>query len=268
MSADSITALVLAGRRDGALDPLAAAAGVTHKCLVPIAGRPLIAHVVEALSSSHRIGAIIVSVDDADALAAVAEIRALVSQKRLRLVEAKPNLVDSVVGALRNASFPALVTTADNVLLTSSAVSELAQQARGADVAVAMARREDVLAAHPDGQRRFYRFRRGDYSNCNLYWIANRRALAAAEIFRGGGQFAKHPARIIAAFGLINLLRLRLGWDSLGRSFGRLSERFGLTLRPALMADGALAIDVDNARTHAIAEELLDLRRPELIAAE
>lgn len=268
MSRGDITALVLAGKRDGVLDPLAAAAGVTHKCLVPIAGRPLIAHVVDALAASRQVATILVSIDSAAALAGVPEVQALIRQQRLRLVDAQPNLVDSIVDALRDARFPALVTTADNVLLTPAAIGDLAAQALAADVAVAMTRREDVLAAHPDGQRRFYRFRHGEYSNCNLYWIGDRRALTAAEVFRGGGQFAKHPARIAAAFGIANLLRLRFGWDSLGRAFGRVSERFGLTMRPVLMRDGALAIDVDNARTHAIATELLDARRAQAIAAE
>jgi NDP-sugar pyrophosphorylase family protein len=36
----TMTALILAGRRGNTLDPLAAAAGVSHKCIVPIAGRP------------------------------------------------------------------------------------------------------------------------------------------------------------------------------------------------------------------------------------
>jgi GTP:adenosylcobinamide-phosphate guanylyltransferase len=260
MTRRGMTALLLAGKRDGALDPLAAAAGVTHKCLVPIAGRPLIAHVLDALAGAREIGTIVVSIDSPDTLARVPEAQRLIAAGRLRLVEARAQLVDSIVDGLRNAAFPAVVTTADNVLLTPEAITELVGQARDADVLVAMATREDVLAAHPEGQRRFYRFRRGDYSNCNLYWIGSRRALAVAEVFRGGGQFAKHPARILAAFGLMNLLRFRLGWDSLGRAFHRLSERFGVTLRPALMRDGALAIDVDNARTHAIAETLLARR--------
>ena len=42
------TIVILAAQRDGRLDPLAAEAGVTHKCLVPIGGRPLLAHVLEA----------------------------------------------------------------------------------------------------------------------------------------------------------------------------------------------------------------------------
>ena len=60
---------------------------------------------------------------------------------------------------------------------------------------VALARKEDVLSAHPQGQRRFYRFRDGAFSNCNLYGLS-RRGLALAETFREGGQFAKNPMRI------------------------------------------------------------------------
>jgi len=44
-----LLAVVLAGQRDGLVDPLAAAAGATQKCLVRIGGLPLIAHVVKAL---------------------------------------------------------------------------------------------------------------------------------------------------------------------------------------------------------------------------
>ena len=44
--------LILAGRRAGAIDPLAAAYGVADKCLVPVAGRPMIAHVLESAAAS------------------------------------------------------------------------------------------------------------------------------------------------------------------------------------------------------------------------
>jgi molybdopterin-guanine dinucleotide biosynthesis protein A len=43
------TILILAGKRDGTLDPLAERAGVSHKCRVPIMGKPLLQWVVEAV---------------------------------------------------------------------------------------------------------------------------------------------------------------------------------------------------------------------------
>jgi GTP:adenosylcobinamide-phosphate guanylyltransferase len=256
------TALVLAGKRDGVLDPLAAAAGVTHKCLTPVQGRPMILHVLEALSATPEINEIIISIDEPEALAALNLERLNARGARMRLAVARPNLVDSVTEAVVGASFPVLITTADNVMLTPSATAEIDEAARrgGADVAVVFARQSDVLAAHPDGQRRFYRFREDTYSNCNAYWLGGPAALRAAEVFRQGGQFAKHPGRIVAAFGLFNLIRFRFGLDTLGGLLGRLSRRFRMKIQAIILADGAVAIDVDNARTLKIATELLDAR--------
>ena len=40
-----VIAIVLAGQRRGAANPLAVRAGVSHKCLAPIAGKPLVQRV-------------------------------------------------------------------------------------------------------------------------------------------------------------------------------------------------------------------------------
>lgn len=264
-----MTALVLAGRRGGTLDPLAAAAGVSHKCIVPVAGRPMIAHVLETLAASDAIRAIIVSIDDVELLRGLPEVRRLIDRGMLRLIEARANLVDSIVAAAEEATFPLLVTTADNVLLDPASVSAMQRDARraGAEIAVAFARREAVLAAHPDGQRRFYRFSDGAFSNCNSYWIGNRDALKAAEVFRQGGQFAKHPLRIVRAFGFLNLIRFRFGIGSLDSAFRRFSRRFRLAVRAVIFENGAIAIDVDNERTLGIAEQLLRERKAVQVAA-
>lgn len=264
------TALVLAGRRAGATDPLAAAAGLDLKCLVPVAGEAMIVHVLDALATAPGIGRILVSVNDAAALSAVPRIAALERQGRVSLVAAQDDLAGSVLSALAGTRFPVLITTADNVLLTPAAVSSFVSQAEDqrAQVGVAFTTRAAVLAAHPDGQRRFYTFGDEAYSNCNLYWVSDRGALGAVEIFRRGGQFAKHPLRIVHAFGLLNLIRFRFGIGSLRAAFLRFSRRFGVAIRPVILADGAVAIDVDNQRTLAIAEDLLRDRWRESIAAE
>src|SRR3546814_3822453 len=85
--------LILAGRRPGTVDALAAAHGVADKCLVPIAGRPMIAHVLAGAAASGA-GRIFVSThhealaDDIDdpAVAALGD--------RLTIVPAADNLAD------------------------------------------------------------------------------------------------------------------------------------------------------------------------------
>lgn len=262
-SADpSLSVLVLAGRRAGALDPLAERAGTSHKCLVPIGGRPLIEHVLLALDAAPDVAAVIVSIDDLGVLDHLPAVQALRAQGRLRVTPAQPNLADSILVAAEEARFPLLVTTADNVLFTPEALAAMASEVRrtGAEIAAAFARKDAVLAAHPDGQRRFYAFADDAYSNCNCYWIGSREALSAANIFRSGGQFSKHPMRIAQAFGLLNLIRFRLGIGSLDAAFARFSRRLGKRLRPVIFADGSLAIDVDNERTYRVVEQILARR--------
>jgi GTP:adenosylcobinamide-phosphate guanylyltransferase len=258
MAARGFTIIVLAAQRGGRLDPLAAEAGVTHKCLVPIGGRPLLAHVLGALAEVDNVASIRVSVE-AGADETLRPI-ALASGLPVAFVAAAENIADSVYAAAQGADGPVVITTADNVLLTPAAVREVAARLiAGDDAVVALARKEDVLAAHPQGQRRFYRFRDGEFSNCNLYGLS-RRGLGLAETFREGGQFAKNPMRIARAFGLINLLILRFGLVTLATAMKRLGKRFGVSASALVLADGAHAIDVDNQRTYDIAAELLDRR--------
>ena len=253
------TAIVLAGQRAGVVDPLAAGAGVPNKSLVPICGAPLIRHVAEALAATPGLEQVKVVIE-AEAAAAV---QALLSDLRcpIAIVTAADNLADSVHAAAAGVEGPMVITTSDNVLLTPGAVRQVVGAVcGGADAAVAMATERAVLAAHPEGQRRFYRFADDSYSNCNLYALAGPRAAAAAEGFRSGGQFAKKPLRMIMALGPINLALLLMGRLTLRGALNRVSRRFRLKVEPVILADGAHAIDVDNARTYGCAETLLAAR--------
>lgn len=258
MAEAMIIVVILAAQRDGKLDPLAAEAGVSHKCLVPIGGRPLLAHVLAAFKGLDGIETVRIAVEPGAeaALRPIAEASGL----PFAFVPSAETITDSVYAAAAGSEGPLVVTTADNVLLTPKAVRDVAARLEGGDdTVIALARKEDVLAAHPEGQRRFYKFRDGEFSNCNLYGLS-RRGLETAETFREGGQFAKNPMRIARAFGFLNLIRLRFGLITLDGAMRRMGRRFGVRVSALVLADGAHAIDVDNERTYGIAAELLDRR--------
>ena len=250
--------LILAGRRPGAVDPLAEAHGVADKCLVPVAGRPMIAHVLENAAHSPA-RQIFVSTHHPEFLDDLVDPAIELSGDRLRVVQAAENLADSVLAVADAAQFPLLITTADNCLLTPATIAEIETEAvrLGVDAGVALARREDVLAVHPEGQRRFYEFSDVAVSNCNAYWIGDRRALRAAEAFRGGGQFVKKPVRVMQAFGLVNLLRFRFGLGPIHHVFRRISRHLKVDVAPLLVSNGATAIDVDNERSLRVTEALM-----------
>lgn len=253
--------LILAGRRSGAVDALAAAHGVADKCLVPVAGRPMIAHVLSSAAASDA-GQIFVSTHHLGLLADLQDPVVKLLGKRLVVVPAAGNLADSVLGVAGVARFPLLITTADNCLLTPETIAEIEAEAARLDVeaGVALARREDVLAAHPEGQRRFYEFSDVAVSNCNAYWIGHPGALKATEAFRGGGQFVKKPFRVMQAFGLVNLLRFRFGLGPIYHIFARISRYLNVEIAPLLVSNGATAIDVDNERSLRVTEALMARR--------
>jgi len=257
---DGFAAVVLAGQRPGIVDPLAAEAGISHKCLVPIDGEPLINHVVAALRATPGIERLRIVVEP-DMFGTI-EAGLAGEQPRIEFIAAADNLADSVFAGAQGLDQSIIVTTADNVLLTPEAVRQMLEKLqRGVDVALAMATKASVLAAHSEGQRRFYRFSDNEYSNCNLYAFAGARAISAAESFRSGGQFAKKPLRLVMAVGVVNVLLMLRGKLSLRNALERLSRRLKLRIEPVVLRDGSHAIDVDNERTLRIASLLLEKRR-------
>ena len=252
-----VSALVLAGQREGHIDPLAEAHGLTHKSMVPVAGIPMIEHVLLTLVNYPEISEVLISMESAEFLAGISSIQPHLRSGRLRVVNSCTNLADSVISAALQVKMPLVITTADNVLLTHDIIREFITSSRGADVAVGLTSHDAVLTAHPEGQKRFYEFGKEAWSGCNLYWMGGADTLAAIEIFRSGGQFVKHPGRILKALGITNLVCFLFGIGSVDKVFMRLSRRLGLKVRAVTISDGSAAIDVDNMRSHAIAQSIL-----------
>jgi GTP:adenosylcobinamide-phosphate guanylyltransferase len=259
------TILVLAGKRDGRLDPLAQKAGVSHKCRVPIQGKPLLQWVLEAVHDAWSDNAILVSIHDPKAIDDLPIVKELIAAGRMQICEARQNIVESVEEALKVADnpYPLLITTGDNVLVTPEALREIHQSAQdqNVDALFAIAKREHIKAVHDKAQRYFYEFSDLAMANCNGYWMGNDKARHAAEPFRGGGQFIKTKGAILKAFGIINLIRFRMRWWRFDQMLAVVSKRFDVKIAAHIFDDGAYAIDVDNQRTYDIAEMLLAKRK-------
>ena len=262
LTSPKVTALIMAGKRSGQLDPLAARAGVSQKAVVPVLGVPMVERVAKEVAACEHVGQIRIVAHETDEIAALPAIARLIEEGRLTFAEGQHNLVDSVFSGAEGIDFPMIITTADNCLVTAEGYSEFITQciAKGAGAGLALARKEDVIAADPEGQKLFYQFRDGEFSNCNLYWMESQQALSSVEIMRGGGQFVKFPLRIIKAFGLMSLIRFRLGTGSKEKLFEQASGRFGTKLVPIELSNGQYAIDVDEQRSFNVTERLLKQR--------
>ncbi len=262
MSSTSTTIVILAAQRTGVVNPLAEKAGVSHKCLVPICGEPLIVHVMRTVTAFPGVGNIRI-VMEPEAHEEVGQVIASLprTDAKVEFIPSAPNIVESMLAGTADDPGPFIITTADNVLITLDALHQVRQAMQHADAVLCLTTKERVHAAHPEGQRNFYELRDAGYANCNLYGLASREAFSASEIFREGGQFQANPGRMIRAFGLFNILAVRFGWVTLDNAFKRLSKRFGMKARPVVFEDGSLAIDVDNDRTYNCCETIMLQRK-------
>lgn len=253
-----LTALVLAGRRGGT-DPMAAAAGLSHKALVPVGGVPMLLRVVAALRACPSVGRIVVAIEaPGEALGSLPA--AALEGVLLRPAAASPSL--SVAAILAEFGTPLLVTTADHALLTPGMVAHfLAAAPAGADAAAALARAEVVRTAYPGTRRTWLRFRDGAFSGCNLFLLSGPRAAAVVGYWRRIEQDRKRPLAMVALLGPIALLRYALGALPLDAALAALGRRAGGAQLAAVdMPFADAAVDVDKPEDLALAEAVLAAR--------
>ncbi len=261
--------LIMAAQRTGVVNPLAEAAGVSHKALVEINGKSLIERTLSNVVNSGLARRITISIEDDAPLRQVGYVSAMMDAGLVRFAPSADNLFDSVSTALaEDDAYPAIITTADNVLITPAMLEHFCAGAERFDACAAMASRETLESKYPGGQKRFHRFRDGEFTNCNLFGIMNPKALAAAEVFRSGGQFLKAPrTRLIKAFGPLNAIAYKIALFKHQDAFARLGRKFGVNAGMVEMPFPEAPIDVDNEDTLRFATDIINERNRETATA-
>jgi hypothetical protein len=261
MSDSRYTALVLAASR-GSLDPLAQAGGVSHKCFILIAGRPMLRRVVEAVMACGRVGRTIVAIEPASIEEAKAILAPLPDSDRIEYVASRETIGASVAAVAGPDMLPLIITTGDNALHTPQMVRYFcdALDSVSEDAALGLTPAQAVLDRYPEGNRAFHRFRDGAFSSCNLYALLTPRALDAPRIFNSGGQFGKKPRRLIGAFGLWAFLLYKSRLFTLRTVLKALSRAIGLRTAPVLMPFAEGPIDVDRMQDWELANRIVAAR--------
>jgi GTP:adenosylcobinamide-phosphate guanylyltransferase len=259
----TFAALVLGGSRPGVVDPLAAARAVSHKCLLPVAGIPMLDRVVGALSASDRIGAIVLLLDPAMPLDALPATSAALARGRACVVPTAPSPSLSVLaGVERLDRFPVLVTTADHPLLDPAIIERFCAAATGSDAAIliGVAPAAALLASYPESRRTFWRFRDGCFSGANLFGLMRPDALPAVRFWREVEAERKRPWRIARRFGLWPLLAYLSGRLSLADALALAGRTAGARAAPVVLPIAEAAIDVDKPADLELVERILAAR--------
>jgi GTP:adenosylcobinamide-phosphate guanylyltransferase len=248
-------AVVLAAGR-GAGDAMARAYGVTHKCTILVAGKPMLRRVIEALQNSHHVTQIAISAEDP------ALVRSIMNGSAAGL-EFTPSAASAPQSAWlaieRQGRFPVLLTTGDHALLTPEMIDCFCAEAlrNGADFSAGLARAEVIMAAYPETRRTFFRFKADRVSGCNIFAVMNSKGMKIIARWHYLESLRKKPWRLVAAFGTGALLRYALGRLTLADAFDAVSKRLGLTVKPIFLPFAEAAIDVDKPSDKDLAEAIL-----------
>lgn len=253
-----ITAILLAGSRPGA-DPLADAAGVRFKTLMPVAGVAMINHVARTLAGHPRIGRLLVLVQQPDLFAADPQTAWLAQAPKVEMRVSGEGISQSLLDLIDSGEvrFPALVTTADNILLSPTMIDQFLDEAAGSDLSVALVERRTLLSRYPESRRTWLKLRGGWWSGANLFWLGGAQVRPVVAFWRGVEQDRKKGRKILGAFGPFLLVGTALRLFTLAQALRLAGRRFGVTARAVAMAEPEACIDADKPEDIVLIERIL-----------
>jgi GTP:adenosylcobinamide-phosphate guanylyltransferase len=257
----NFAAIVLAGDRT-AQDPVAREAGVACKAFAPVAGRPMLLRVLDALEACETVSTVVLCGPPRAALAQCPELQRRIEAGRVRWISnaASPSLSAAVGLETIAADMPVLLTTADHALLDPEIVSFFLRAAWKAqrDASVGLVRHEIVRRAFPDTRRTVMRFSDGEFCTCNLFAFTTRAGRSLVPFWRGVEQRRKRPWRVMAGIlGPIATARFLLGMISRDRAMAAAGRRLGLNVGAVDLPFARAGIDVDTPADRRLAETIL-----------
>lgn len=239
-------------------DPFAAAHGVKVKPLIPVAGVPMAARVLQALRGSGRISRV------AYVGPTTPEIDALIDERVTDRGTLLGNLeagVEALAGPKARAGERVLVVTADIPMLQASDVQDVLSSAPlDAALVYPVVRREVCEAAYPGVKRTYARLKDGTFTGGNLFILDP--ALIRAFLPRVQEMLAarKAPLKLAGLIGPGILLRLLTGQLTVPLLEAKVSALLGVPARALITPHASVGTDVDKDADLQLAEATLRAR--------
>jgi GTP:adenosylcobinamide-phosphate guanylyltransferase len=244
-----VDAVVLAGGDGAVLDPTC-----RFKGLLPVAGKPMVEWVVDALNAAEMVHEVAVVVPTAENLGAWVD-------RTGKLVVSNGSFVDNVLagsGAFR-ADRPVLLVTGDIPALTPEAIDGFVRDslATGADATYPLIREADMLEQYPGSERTFIRLADGKVTGGNMMLVAPLLLDRNREI--GGRIFAtrKNPLAMARVIGVRFVFRLVLGKLTVTEVEAKLGELIGGRGAAVYTREASIGADVDKPVDVIVAERVL-----------
>ena len=246
--------------------------------MVPVAGTPALARVLQAIEDSHQCAGGIICGPAAEALTGNKALQDLLLQPGFEWLSPASGPAASALSALAKLDhYPALLTAGDHALLTGEIVDDFCAQALavgahqaagkssesadgdvpGYDLVIGFVPYALVKAAWPQSRRTVLKFSNGQFCGSNLFAIMNPQGRRALDFWRQAEADRKQPWRIARRFGLLALLLYLLRRLSLEKALSGLSAASGCRIGHVKVGFARAAVDVDSIEDQQLAEKIL-----------
>jgi molybdopterin-guanine dinucleotide biosynthesis protein A len=233
-----VAAVVLAG---GEADKeFRAATGVTSRALAPLAGRPMVSWVLEALAAASSLERIVLV--GAEGLSDAPGVR-----QQLRGGSDLIETIERGVGACPGAGYVLLVS-ADVPALTAEGIDAFVRAGRelAADLVYPIIPRAANEVRFPGIRRTYLRLADGVFTGGNLFLVRPDALLQQRELVRRAYAARKRPFRLAWMLGWRTLWRLWRGRLSVEEAEAAVSRLLGIQARAVVTDHAELGADVDH----------------------
>lgn len=257
-----LAGIILAGATPGTIDPLAQASGVSKKSLIPVAGRPMVSRVYDALAGVERVKLIVV--------VGLSQIDCPTCSEKALFHPGFGDILDNALGSLE--LIRAHDSSIDYALIASSDIPMLTTRMVDAFVETCLTTRHEMYysvveqsimdSAFPASGRSFRRFREHAYAGGDLHMVATRLDRANIERIRQATSSRKNALAQARLLGFGTLLKFALGRLTLDETVRAAHRALGLHGRVIISPDPEVAMDVDKPHQLAQVREILEARSP------
>jgi GTP:adenosylcobinamide-phosphate guanylyltransferase len=244
-----VDAMILAGGEGAIIDPTVAIKG-----LVPVAGKPMIEWVVDAMRAAESIAEIAVVVPSAQNLGAWAD-------KVDRLVVSDASFIDNAIAGAEQFKNDrhVLGATGDLPALTPEAIDDFVRQslAAGAEFSYPLVRAEDMEAQFPGSQRTYVKVAGGRVTGGNMSLLSADLLKRNRDIGQRLFETRKSPvamARVIGVPFIFKYLTGRLRVDDVER---KMEQLLGARCAAVYTSHASIGADVDKPIDVVVASRVL-----------
>ncbi|MGD9016316.1 MAG: nucleotidyltransferase family protein [Desulfobacterales bacterium] len=242
-------------------DPVAVAGNASCKVMVPVAGKPMVMRVLDALTHAEDVESVILCGPPKAVLDQEPCLRERIGSGGVRWVPNHQTPSASAYSVLKclPPDVPVLLTTGDHAMLSVQMIDHFCREARRSrcDVVAGFVSHEMVTATYPGMRRTATRFRDGGICGCNLYAFVTPEGRIAADIWRQVEADRKTPWKMLNRLGWWVAVKYLMGRLSLSDGLDHISKRMGIRVGVILLPFPEASVDVDTVDDWHFVQDLM-----------